>query len=72
MIVVVKDRLDRFKQNERLGIEAAAAVEADINRLLEGKSYDHLSLTLRSAKMARTPRPRAASRTSTTLRPRTV
>ena len=42
MMVVVKDRLDRFKQNERLGMEAAAAVEADINRLLEGKSYDHL------------------------------
>ena len=42
MMVVVKDRLDRFKQNERLGMEAAAAVEADINKLLEGKSYDHL------------------------------
>lgn len=42
MMVVVKDRLERFKQNERLGVEAAAAVEADINRLLEGKSYDHL------------------------------
>lgn len=41
-MVVVKDQLDRFKENERLGMEAAAAVEADINALLRGKSYDHL------------------------------
>ena len=54
MMVVVKDRLDRFKQNERLGMEAAAAVEADINRLLEGKSYDHLVVLQRQiqAKLA--------------------
>ena len=42
MMVVVKDQLDRIKQNERLGVEAAAAVEADITALLRGKSYDHL------------------------------
>ena len=42
MMVVCKDRLDRIKANERMGIEAAAAVEADINALLTGKSYDHL------------------------------
>ena len=41
-MVVVKDQLDRIKQNERLGVEAAAAVEADITALLQGKSYDHL------------------------------
>ncbi|KAF7790842.1 hypothetical protein EIP86_001799 [Pleurotus ostreatoroseus] len=42
MMVVVKDQLDRIRENERLGMEAAAAVEADINALLQGKSYDHL------------------------------
>lgn len=42
MMVVVKDQLERIKQNERLGIEAATAVEADITALLRGKSYDHL------------------------------
>ncbi|KAI0796623.1 mid region of cactin-domain-containing protein [Abortiporus biennis] len=42
MMVVVKDALDRIKANERMGVEAAAAVEADINALLQGKSYDHL------------------------------
>lgn len=41
-MVVVKDQLDRLKESERLGMEAAAAVEADINALLRGKSYDHL------------------------------
>ena len=41
-MVVVKDQLDRLKANERLGVEAAAAVESDINALLQGKSYDHL------------------------------
>ena len=41
-MVVVKDQLDRIRENERLGMEAAAAVEADINALLQGKSYDHL------------------------------
>lgn len=42
MMVVVKDQLERFKASERLGAEAAAAVEADINALLQGKTYDHL------------------------------
>ncbi|GJE84046.1 mid region of cactin-domain-containing protein [Phanerochaete sordida] len=42
MMVVVKDQLDRIKQSERLGVEAAAAVESDITALLQGKSYDHL------------------------------
>lgn len=48
MMVVVKDQLDRIKQNERLGVEAAAAVEADITALLQGKSYDHLVALQRS------------------------
>ncbi|KAL0949890.1 hypothetical protein HGRIS_009920 [Hohenbuehelia grisea] len=43
MMVVCKDRVDRISANERLGIEAAAAVETDINSLLNGKSYDELS-----------------------------
>jgi hypothetical protein len=42
MMVVCKDRMDRTKADERMGAEAAAAVEADINSLLAGKSYDHL------------------------------
>jgi hypothetical protein len=42
MMVVCKDRLDRIKSDQRLGREAAAAVEADITSLLQGKSYDHL------------------------------
>lgn len=42
MMVVCKDQLDRIKTNQRLGVEAAAAVEADITALLQGKSYDHL------------------------------
>lgn len=42
MMVVCKDRLDRIKSDQRLGREAAAAVEADITALLQGKSYDHL------------------------------
>ncbi|EIN10800.1 hypothetical protein PUNSTDRAFT_132869 [Punctularia strigosozonata HHB-11173 SS5] len=42
MMVVCKDRIDRNKANERMGVEAAAAVEADINKLLSGKSYEHL------------------------------
>jgi hypothetical protein len=42
MMVVCKDRLDRIKANERMGVDAAAAVENDINSLLAGKSYDHL------------------------------
>ncbi|OCH94057.1 hypothetical protein OBBRIDRAFT_789580 [Obba rivulosa] len=42
MMVVCKDKLDRIKQSRRLGAEAAAAVEADITALLQGKTYDHL------------------------------
>jgi len=42
MMVVCKDRLDRIHDRERLGVEAAASVEADIAKLLSGKSYDHL------------------------------
>ncbi|KDQ64665.1 hypothetical protein JAAARDRAFT_28303 [Jaapia argillacea MUCL 33604] len=42
MMVVCKDRLDRIKQDERMGMEAAAAVEAQVNALLSGKTYDHL------------------------------
>ncbi|KAF9221923.1 hypothetical protein BS17DRAFT_223956 [Gyrodon lividus] len=43
MVVVCKDRLDRIKDGERMGKEAAAAVEADITALLSGKSYEHLA-----------------------------
>jgi hypothetical protein len=42
MMVVVKDQLDRIKASERMGIEAAAAVDSDITALLRGKTYDHL------------------------------
>jgi hypothetical protein len=42
MMVVCKDRLERIESRERLGVEAAASVEADIANLLSGKSYDHL------------------------------
>ncbi|KAK0230608.1 mid region of cactin-domain-containing protein [Armillaria fumosa] len=43
MMVVCKDQLERIKVSDRMGIEAAAAVEADITALLSGKSYDELS-----------------------------
>lgn len=42
MMVVCKDRLESMKADQRLGVEAAAAVEADITALLQGKSYEHL------------------------------
>ena len=42
MMVVCKDRLERIQANERMGVEAAAAVESDITALLSGKSYEHL------------------------------
>jgi hypothetical protein len=42
MMVVCKDRLEKIQASERLGIEAAAAVESDITALLSGKSYEHL------------------------------
>lgn len=41
-MVVVKDGLDRIKQSNKLGMEAAMAVEADITALLQGKTHDHL------------------------------
>lgn len=43
MMVVCKDRLDRIRANMRMGVEAAAAVEADIAALLAGKTYDDLA-----------------------------
>lgn len=42
MIVVCKDRIDRIRTDDRLGVEAAVAVEADVTALLSGKSYEHL------------------------------
>lgn len=42
MMVVCKDRLERIQADERMGVDAAAAVEADITTLLSGKSYEHL------------------------------
>jgi Conserved mid region of cactin len=42
MMVVCKDRLDRIQTNERMGVEAAAAVESDISTLLSGKTYNDL------------------------------
>ena len=41
-MVVCKDHLDKIKANDRIGFEAAAAVEGDIARLLSGKPYDDL------------------------------
>ncbi|KAK2466484.1 hypothetical protein APHAL10511_002126 [Amanita phalloides] len=43
MMVVCKDRLERIRSNEQMGMEAAAAVETDITALLSGKSYDQLA-----------------------------
>lgn len=43
MMVVTKDALDRIKQQQRMGAAAAAAVEADVTALLQGKSYEHLA-----------------------------
>lgn len=42
MMVVCKDRLEGIQANERMGVEAAAAVQTDIAALLSGKSYDDL------------------------------
>lgn len=42
MMVVVKDALDRVKISQQMGVEAAAAVESDVNNLLRGKTHDHL------------------------------
>ncbi|KAE9406027.1 hypothetical protein BT96DRAFT_963717 [Gymnopus androsaceus JB14] len=43
MMVVCKDRLDRIKAGQRMGVEAAAVVESDIAALLSGKSYGELA-----------------------------
>ncbi|KAJ7591325.1 mid region of cactin-domain-containing protein [Mycena floridula] len=43
MMVVCKDRLDHIRTDERLGVDAAVAVESDITALLSGKSYQELS-----------------------------
>ncbi|KAG2043106.1 mid region of cactin-domain-containing protein [Suillus americanus] len=43
MMVVCKDRIDKIKASECMGIEAAVAVESEITALLSGKSYDHLA-----------------------------
>ncbi|KAF9563743.1 hypothetical protein CPC08DRAFT_661648 [Agrocybe pediades] len=43
MMVICKDRLERIQSNKRMGVEAAAAVEADIAALLSGKTYEDLS-----------------------------
>jgi Conserved mid region of cactin len=43
MMVICKDNLDRLHLKERMGVEAAAAVEEDITRLLYGKTYDQLA-----------------------------
>ncbi|KAJ7937318.1 mid region of cactin-domain-containing protein [Mycena leptocephala] len=42
MMVICKDRLERIQTSQRMGVEAAAAVEADISALLAGKSYEQL------------------------------
>ncbi|KAF7355076.1 hypothetical protein MSAN_01423100 [Mycena sanguinolenta] len=42
MMVICKDRLERIKTSQRMGVEAAAAVEADISALLAPKTYDQL------------------------------
>ncbi|KAJ7068024.1 mid region of cactin-domain-containing protein [Mycena amicta] len=42
MMVICKDRLERIQLSERMGVEAAAAVESDIAALLSVKSYDQL------------------------------
>jgi hypothetical protein len=43
MMVVCKDRLEQLHSNDRIGIEATAAVEADIATLLSGKAYEELT-----------------------------
>lgn len=43
MMVVCKDHLEFFQSKERIGVEAAAAVETDISALLSEKTYDDLS-----------------------------
>ncbi|TFK74423.1 hypothetical protein BDN72DRAFT_955760 [Pluteus cervinus] len=43
MMVVCKDKLEKVKADDRMGVEAAAAVEANIVALLSGKSYEELA-----------------------------
>ncbi|KAF5363399.1 hypothetical protein D9756_000810 [Leucocoprinus leucothites] len=43
MMVVCKDRLERIKASDRMGFEAAAAVENEVTALLAGKTYDQLA-----------------------------
>jgi hypothetical protein len=43
MMVVCKDGLERVRSSERMGMEAAAAVEADITALLSGKTHEGLA-----------------------------
>ncbi|KAJ6516168.1 mid region of cactin-domain-containing protein [Mycena sanguinolenta] len=42
MMVICKDRLERIRTSQRMGVEAAAAVEADISALLAPKTYEQL------------------------------
>ena len=42
-MVVCKDCLEGIRESQRMGVEAAAAVEGDITRLLSGKTYDALA-----------------------------
>ncbi|KAJ7368024.1 mid region of cactin-domain-containing protein [Mycena albidolilacea] len=42
MMVICKDRLERIKASQRMGFEAAVAVETDITALLAPKSYEQL------------------------------
>ncbi|KAJ3572640.1 hypothetical protein NP233_g2954 [Leucocoprinus birnbaumii] len=43
MMVVCKDHLERIKANDRMGFEAAAAVENEVTALLSGKTYEQLA-----------------------------
>ncbi|KAG6833803.1 hypothetical protein H0H87_011737 [Tephrocybe sp. NHM501043] len=43
MMVVCKDCLETLQSNRHMGMEAAAAVEADISALLSNKTYDDLA-----------------------------
>ncbi|KAJ7638564.1 cactus-binding C-terminus of cactin protein-domain-containing protein [Roridomyces roridus] len=43
MMVICKDRLERINIDQRMGVQAAAAVETDIAALLAGKTYEQLA-----------------------------
>jgi hypothetical protein len=47
MMVVCKDRLEQLQSNDRIGVEATAAVQADIAALLSGKTYEELTVLQR-------------------------